>query len=460
MLLQQDLAAGSPAFSLPYSPLHYAVLQQNMPAMSIILRHSRNNYPKLGDKDNLLVNRNVKALTLDPKDVIWYPALYGQPAPNRRVSGTALYMATYMGLLTFVDYLLEDDADPNIHDESGETPLQIAVRRTDESMVELLLEYGANPNIVDNNGITPLIEAAGAGNIDILCILADVGAKFHPADDLGQNAFHHAALGGHVDAFLYFLDKGMDPYQASHSGATVIEMALSNQETSPQLSAAHLQTLVLHYGFDFDRCPGIVSTTIFGRDLGTKVLKWLLKRLPREYVQREINKGTNPRIKGTPLCQAARVGRLGSVRVLLEMGADIDLDFDNQGTPLLAACAWGRLDTVKFLVRAGAGIWGTMGGEESNAVRAAGWNRDVVEWLLVGRWVERRMIEDGSEETEGSGGQSTREVKCWSGVRGAEVRIRGVYVPEHGISSIQRAEELERVRRGLRGEVGMVEKLL
>jgi ankyrin repeat protein len=57
--------------------------------------------------------------------------------------------------------LLENKADPNARDFSGETALGIAVECDEPDMVKLLLENKADPNARDNAGATPLDYAKG-----------------------------------------------------------------------------------------------------------------------------------------------------------------------------------------------------------------------------------------------------------------------------------------------------------
>lgn len=59
---------------------------------------------------------------------------------------------------------------------------------------------------------------------------------------------------------------------------------------------------------------------------------------------------------GTPLIEAARLGRPDLVKLLLESGADPGLALRGDGAPLIAAADTGRLDIVKALVERGAAV--------------------------------------------------------------------------------------------------------
>ena len=51
--------------------------------------------------------------------------------------------------------LLDRDADPDIPDSHGNTPLHNAVKKNHKDLVQLLLDRGAKLNIEDRYGKTP-----------------------------------------------------------------------------------------------------------------------------------------------------------------------------------------------------------------------------------------------------------------------------------------------------------------
>ena len=59
---------------------------------------------------------------------------------------TALALATQMGFEEAVEVLLAAGADPNIADESGMTPLDIAEEHGAHDIASLLLRHGGKPH--------------------------------------------------------------------------------------------------------------------------------------------------------------------------------------------------------------------------------------------------------------------------------------------------------------------------
>ena len=51
-----------------------------------------------------------------------------------------------------LDFRFSAGADPNLRDETGQTPLHKAVLSSEENVIEALLNHGADPDITDSVG--------------------------------------------------------------------------------------------------------------------------------------------------------------------------------------------------------------------------------------------------------------------------------------------------------------------
>ena len=95
---------------------------------------------------------------------------------------TALHIATLAPNASdarrAVDLLLRRGADPNVADAKGVTPLHLAARRADTTLVDLLLRAGAETSAValGIDGMTPLGAAIGARAVDVVAQLLAAGA--------------------------------------------------------------------------------------------------------------------------------------------------------------------------------------------------------------------------------------------------------------------------------------------
>lgn len=70
-----------------------------------------------------------------------------------------------------IQFLIDADADINVHDAHGWTPLMFAVQNNRADIVELLLEKGASLSVENDQGLTALMLAIDSGNKDISRIL-------------------------------------------------------------------------------------------------------------------------------------------------------------------------------------------------------------------------------------------------------------------------------------------------
>jgi ankyrin repeat protein len=75
---------------------------------------------------------------------------------------------------------------------NGVSPLHYAVREHYSGWTEYLLDNGADPNIKDTSGDTPLIESARIGDLDSMRKLIRAGAGANVQDAMGNTAMHIA----------------------------------------------------------------------------------------------------------------------------------------------------------------------------------------------------------------------------------------------------------------------------
>ena len=96
---------------------------------------------------------------------------------------SALFLASVVGNLKVVKKILDDKEHPSIQVDNA---LITAVSAGNIEIVQLFLEYNADINLKDNNGNTPLIIAAALGNIEIVKLLlahnADINIKNNNGD--------------------------------------------------------------------------------------------------------------------------------------------------------------------------------------------------------------------------------------------------------------------------------------
>lgn len=85
--------------------------------------------------------------------------------------GTALAGLSVKYNRKLVEGLLKKNANPNIADDTGSTPLFWAVKLGNKELVELLLKYKADKTIKDSMGVTPFEYALKTDNKEIISLL-------------------------------------------------------------------------------------------------------------------------------------------------------------------------------------------------------------------------------------------------------------------------------------------------
>jgi uncharacterized protein len=99
----------------------------------------------------------------------------------------------------------------NARDGDGNTPLIIAIARSDPEWTGFLLNKDADPNIAGKNGDTPLIVAARFGFDEAVEWLLSLGAKVDATNKMGETALITAVVQRHAPIVRKLLEAGADP---------------------------------------------------------------------------------------------------------------------------------------------------------------------------------------------------------------------------------------------------------
>src|SRR5262249_31583157 len=125
---------------------------------------------------------------------------------------TALHWAASRGDLAITKLLLDAQANVNVKTRLNEmTPLFMAARSGNASIVDALLKAGSEAKSVSTNGTTALMLAAASGSADTVKLLIKAGASVNAHDVYqGQTALMFAAALGRTDVIRTLVENGAE----------------------------------------------------------------------------------------------------------------------------------------------------------------------------------------------------------------------------------------------------------
>ena len=286
----------------------------------------------------------VRALLARGADVNAKEQLRGQ---------TALMWAAAENHTDVVRALVEAGADVKVRSNGGFTPFLFAIRAGRTEAVRALLELGADPNEIDPDAgdggrprRTRRRRARRRGwrrrttrrSLQVF----NTGLRGRGTGTAGTSALQIAIINAHFELAAELLERGADP-NANGLGWT------------PLHQLAWTRRPPIQHGLP----PAVPTGRLDSLDLAKKLLEKGAN--PNARMTREPSDGARNilnRIGSTPFLQAAKLGDIPYMRLLLANGADPSITTEEGATPLMAA--------------AGVGIWqvGESAGSNEEAFEA------------------------------------------------------------------------------------------
>ena len=234
------------------------------------------------------------------------PASFGQYQP------ATLAEAVVFRNRTAVENFLALGVDPNEPEADGTTPLMRAVHGQMPQMAKLLIDAGADVRKANSYGVTALYIAARAGDAVATQMLLAAGADANATQPAGETVLMTAAKAGNADVVRALLTGGVEDVSLS---------ALGEARAAARVAEA------AGYG-----TPSNPTTDANYADANARE-RWYGR---------------------TAVMVAADEGHAEVVRLLIEVGADLNL-LDHEGSSALSlARNSGHLDIVAELAAAGA----------------------------------------------------------------------------------------------------------
>ncbi|MGH7129612.1 MAG: ankyrin repeat domain-containing protein, partial [Planctomycetaceae bacterium] len=303
--------------------------------------------------------------------------------------------ASRTGRLGPVEALLERGADVNARERKGQTALMWAAADAHVEVVDALLKAGADFRTPLRSGLTPLFFAVREGRTEAALRLLHAGAKINEPMQLrrksgevsqkGPTPLILAVENGHFETALALLEAGADPNAQPEGYAALHAMSWVRKPTRgdgdpPPVGSGHVSGLefvraLVAHGGDVnvrlaDGDSGFADFTTTGSSVF--VLAARTGDLPLMKILLEL--GADPFLtnadNSTALLAAAGIGDLGSgqqsagteeealeaVKLLLELGLDVNAVDENGETALHGAAYQNWPKLVELLAENGADI--------------------------------------------------------------------------------------------------------
>ncbi|KAK5509006.1 hypothetical protein LTR07_010516 [Exophiala xenobiotica] len=296
--------------------------------------------------------------------------LGADPALRRPEDAVSMLRAAAIGGSTsIVQYLLETGHMPVSYDQCTETsPLTEVIRCHRWQIVQLLLEAGAdvNPSIAANAKCsdhyspyewnwpppkleeTPLSCAIKERNEEIARLLIDRGALVTPqTPPTTGTPLVYAAKERMVELVRDLLSRGADANQQGtfiSEGKPTLPIILAAREVNEEMIRLLVNAGADPNGQDSEGFSALHESAACNNP---DVLKVLLEEYNGDSSLRLLN-------GSRPIHSAASGGHVERIQTLLDAGADIDSQNDDQMTPLHWAAEGGWWDAVELLLNRGA----------------------------------------------------------------------------------------------------------
>jgi ankyrin repeat protein len=320
---------------------------------------------------------------------------------------TVLMDAARAGNLEAVKALLARGANPNAKERREQTALMWAAAEGHAAVVRALIEAGAAINASLTSGFTPLFFAVREGRIDVVRALLEAGVNVNEMSKPKENrpaatgSAIYAPVGkgtspllmavenGHFELAIALVEAGADPndqrtgFTPLHAISWVRKPDASDAGDPPPIGSGRLTSLQfarvlverganVNARLDKGAPRPHFSATLLGTEGATPFLM-AADRADVPFMRELLKLGADPFLpnadKSTPLMAAAGLGTadpleeagtedeaLEAVKVLLDLGADINA-VDDKGDTAMHGAAYGNFPTiVKLLADRGADV--------------------------------------------------------------------------------------------------------
>lgn len=273
-----------------------------------------------------------------------------------------------VGNTELLQMLLEADADVNVKNSFGVTPLHEAAKSNTEA-VKLLLLKNADVEAKDSKKRTPLHQAALAGNVENLRLLLDAGADVKAKDSIDVTALHYAVYSASLDGIQFLVESGAD-INAITNGPCAMSDNPFQAFNGPPLRAAFcamfdgntdgLESVPLLFQLGADpnvkNVNGVAPLATFISNYANFLPVNIQLRIVQPFLDADVDLNSKNDKGGSLLHDAIRAGLVKISSLLIQKGVDVNARRNDGQTPLISAAFFGRFEMIDLLLQSGADV--------------------------------------------------------------------------------------------------------
>ncbi|WP_353282416.1 ankyrin repeat domain-containing protein [Wolbachia endosymbiont (group A) of Myopa testacea] len=289
---------------------------------------------------------------------------------------------------SFYELLKNSFKNINEKDEKGETILHKAARMSTREKVSFLVKKGADVNARDNKGFTPLHWAVLAKRLENVKVLMEEGAEVNVTE--GMTPLHLACMVGAESIIKVLVKAGASVNQSDKFGNAPMYWLLENEKNKKAREFLEKQGGIVR------DTPKICDEVV--ESVGEMVDVWSRRFLPKlkgkvvslEEIRKRDERGEDG---NTVLHLAAYLSDEKVIKLLIEKGAEINIENNNGDRPLHLAAFYGKVENVKVLIEGGANV---------NAIDDGGYTALHSASLMSCEKTVRELIKAGSNVNTGN----------------------------------------------------------
>lgn len=293
---------------------------------------------------------------------------------------TPLHAAAKGGHEGTVELLLCSNSHIESRDVHFMTALHYACDNGHLLVVDLLIRKGAYIESVGKDSKLPLIFAAASGRLDVVELLVRKRASLENTDDKDRNAMHWAAMNGHVKVVEFLSEQGLSVHNPDADGLTPIHLAVIGSQLGTTdvflKKAAKVDARCragrtpLHYACERDNAEIVRLLLAAGanveaetrgdtrRPIHLAAASGSVETIGVLY-QHGVLMDARDSAGHRPLLNACYHGHVDVVKTFLSLNQPLTLllkDGIHHDSPLCVAAKAGRVEVVDLLVRRGASV--------------------------------------------------------------------------------------------------------